>query len=243
MLKTIFDAPLLFTQRAAPRSAILAGMAAACIAMALPANAATSLLDVTGAGDSSQTILAGQGAAVSFRFARAFNDVSISAGLLCIACNGTAWLLKDQIGAATQLTDIVATANYNLTTSASPLFTGLDLAAGDYYLLLTIGGSTGGAGWLASGTPSITLAPDVFYNGGLFAEDLDALAYRSTFLVQFGGPAMHFRIDTAATIDPPPGGGGGGAVPEPASWAMLVMGFGFVGAGLRRRTRVTAIAA
>jgi hypothetical protein len=133
-------------------------MATACIAMAVPANAATSLLDVAGAGDSSQTILAGQGAAVSFRFASAFNDVSISAGLLCIACNGTAWLLKDQIGAATQLADIVATANYNLTTSASPLFTGLDLAAGDYYLLLTIGGSTGGAGWLASGMPSITLA-------------------------------------------------------------------------------------
>ncbi len=29
--------------------------------------------------------------------------------------------------------------------------------------------------------------------------------------------------------------GGGGAVPEPASWAMMIAGFGLVGAGLRRR--------
>ena len=32
------------------------------------------------------------------------------------------------------------------------------------------------------------------------------------------------------------------AVPEPASWAMLIMGFGLVGAAARRR-RVTAVAA
>jgi PEP-CTERM motif len=34
------------------------------------------------------------------------------------------------------------------------------------------------------------------------------------------------------------GGGGGGAVPEPATWAMMIMGFGFVGGAMRRR-RVT----
>ena len=33
--------------------------------------------------------------------------------------------------------------------------------------------------------------------------------------------------------------GGGGGVPEPATWAMMIMGFGFVGnAARRRRTRV-----
>jgi hypothetical protein len=32
------------------------------------------------------------------------------------------------------------------------------------------------------------------------------------------------------------------AVPEPATWAMMVSGFGFVGAATRRRTRVTALA-
>jgi hypothetical protein len=33
---------------------------------------------------------------------------------------------------------------------------------------------------------------------------------------------------------------GGGAVPEPASWAMLIAGFGLVGAAARRRRAVTA---
>jgi hypothetical protein len=46
---------------------------------------------------------------------------------------------------------------------------------------------------------------------------------------------------------PPPGGGGGGvtppppppgpAVPEPATWAMMIIGFGLLGAFLRRRSR------
>jgi hypothetical protein len=33
-------------------------------------------------------------------------------------------------------------------------------------------------------------------------------------------------------------GGPGGAVPEPATWAMLILGFGMVGAGMRMRRRL-----
>lgn len=36
--------------------------------------------------------------------------------------------------------------------------------------------------------------------------------------------------------------GGGGVIPEPGTWAMLIAGFGLVGAGLRRR-RATALTA
>lgn len=50
---------------------------------------------------------------------------------------------------------------------------------------------------------------------------------------------------TPVTIEwPIPGGGGGGGgtgvVPEPASWAMLIAGFGLTGAAMRRRRRVAA---
>ncbi len=40
-----------------------------------------------------------------------------------------------------------------------------------------------------------------------------------------------------------PGGGDGNPslVPEPASWAMMVFGFGLVGAGMRRRTRTPVV--
>ncbi|MBL8556893.1 MAG: PEPxxWA-CTERM sorting domain-containing protein [Phenylobacterium sp.] len=44
--------------------------------------------------------------------------------------------------------------------------------------------------------------------------------------------------------DPDPGPGGGdppvGGVPEPATWALMLVGFGAAGAGLRRRRRVLA---
>jgi len=38
------------------------------------------------------------------------------------------------------------------------------------------------------------------------------------------------------------GGGSPGAIPEPASWAMMIVGFGLVGVGVRRR-RFAAMAA
>ena len=50
-----------------------------------------------------------------------------------------------------------------------------------------------------------------------------------------------FGEDQAATLTVSGIGGGGGAVPEPASWAMLIAGFGLTGAAMRRR-RQQAIA-
>jgi PEP-CTERM motif len=42
------------------------------------------------------------------------------------------------------------------------------------------------------------------------------------------------------SMDPPPGNGGVGAVPEPATWAMMILGFGAAGALLRRRRAALA---
>ncbi len=42
---------------------------------------------------------------------------------------------------------------------------------------------------------------------------------------------------------PPPPPGGGGVVPEPASWAMLIAGFGLVGSALRRRRPLATVTA
>lgn len=43
-----------------------------------------------------------------------------------------------------------------------------------------------------------------------------------------------------ACVPAGPGPGGGAAVPEPATWALMIAGFGMAGAGLRRRRAVTA---
>jgi hypothetical protein len=67
---------------------------------------------------------------------------------------------------------------------------------------------------------------DVSLSGGVLSIDLGGLplSLRSTIRIGFG--------DTAGPPAPPPA-----AVPEPASWAMLIAGFAMVGASLRRRSR------
>ncbi len=49
----------------------------------------------------------------------------------------------------------------------------------------------------------------------------------------------------AAIVTPPNGGGGGGVgvIPEPATWAMMIAGFGLVGAAARRRREGRAVSA
>ena len=72
------------------------------------------------------------------------------------------------------------------------------------------------------------------FNGALSAENL--LFYRND---------AHFNYGNADCANANCGGGGftvqlGGGVPEPATWALMVMGFGAVGLGLRRRRETVA---
>lgn len=64
------------------------------------------------------------------------------------------------------------------------------------------------------------------------------------YTIAFSGTARSVLFQGAAfddiTIGAPGGGPGVGGVPEPASWAMLIAGFGLTGAAMRRR-RVVAV--
>ncbi|QMW24660.1 PEP-CTERM sorting domain-containing protein [Sandaracinobacteroides saxicola] len=55
-----------------------------------------------------------------------------------------------------------------------------------------------------------------------------------------GGYGRAFRANTSGGFasDPPPS-----FVPEPATWAMLIMGFGLVGVAMRRRTNTARVTA
>jgi hypothetical protein len=52
---------------------------------------------------------------------------------------------------------------------------------------------------------------------------------------------LSFTSDSGTFLSAPPGIGG--AAPEPASWALMIAGFGFAGAMLRRRRREALVAA
>ncbi|MEI6487033.1 MAG: PEPxxWA-CTERM sorting domain-containing protein [Sphingomonadales bacterium] len=108
-------------------------------------------------------------------------------------------------------------------------------------------GALGGSGGLFSTDPSspIAFTSDVLIIPPLAAADF-SLAFTSiTPLFQvagngFGKPFKAASVGSfAGAEDFGPGGGG---VPEPASWAMMLGGFGLVGASARRR-RVAVVAA
>lgn len=50
------------------------------------------------------------------------------------------------------------------------------------------------------------------------------------------------RVTITGVTSVPPGTIGSGAVPEPSTWAMMILGFGAVGATLRRRQQTARIA-
>lgn len=85
-----------------------------------------------------------------------------------------------------------------------------NLAAGNYW----VGFGTSGPSGMFSGAPS-PLSNFAFTSGG------------NWFSNPFSSDNIGVRISGVPT--------GGGAVPEPASWAMMIAGFGLVGGAMRRR--------
>lgn len=70
-------------------------------------------------------------------------------------------------------------------------------------------------------------------NPALELDPGDATAFVTGLTFATAGTAS--LTQTPVTIEWPIPGGGNGAVPEPASWAMLIAGFGLTGAFMRRR--------
>jgi uncharacterized repeat protein (TIGR03803 family) len=70
--------------------------------------------------------------------------------------------------------------------------------------------------------------------GGLYADASGALYGTASFGGDFGYGAVFKLTDTGFAV------ASVGGVPEPSSWAMLVLGFGVVGVATRRRQRATA---
>ncbi len=87
------------------------------------------------------------------------------------------------------------------------------------------------------GTYDLTLA-STYTSAFLMSSGGTAASAQATFLAGLGSGLTYLNIHTINN----PGGeirGQVGAVPEPATWAMMLAGFGMMGAGMRYRRRST----
>jgi hypothetical protein len=95
---------------------------------------------------------------------------------------------------------------------------------------LQIGGNLNGIGAVAPGTDDFTF----LFDPALASQSVNLL-YTTTAATGFGSFFDGTVTLTQATQVTP-------GLPEPATWAMMLLGFGAVGLALRRRRRIPAIA-
>jgi len=115
---------------------------------------------------------------------------------------------------------------------------------------ITVALSSDGINWSVGFelSPGLAVATGVtkdYYYGGssstpaeLFVTSLDL----SDWGFGAGDSLAAIRITGTTELDLIRAAGLGGAVPEPASWAMMIAGFGLVGGTMRRQKRATAFA-
>lgn len=130
------------------------------------------------------------------------------------------------------VTNVTGTQTVGAVTSA--IFGTSPYAVADNRFLDPVGGS--GQRFTISGVSYATLslgAFNMFWNGGNFdvSSNVDPGGYVSS------GHPMDFRVGTAGLTSET-----AGAVPEPTSWALMIVGFGGVGATLRRRRQHRTVA-
>ena len=227
--------------------AFAAAAAAAVLAAAVPAAADTLIgfTDNSPTGGASIFLGGDRSAAVNWTQTVAAQNVTLSAILRSNVGAGPAnWWLTTALGPAATTADIVASGVYQAPVMASSnnfdtmayttLATGLDLdlAAGDYYLVLrgvaspTFDFTTA---WIGDTAPTTPLAPGFTLGAYSFSPTGGPFgAFNTSPLYQ----TYVFGLESLPTA--------GADVPEPATWALMLAGFGAVGAVLRRRERAVA---
>jgi hypothetical protein len=128
------------------------------------------------------------------------------------------------VASATVLSTDVVSGHFRWA-SVSPIV----LAAGTYVIGAQYVGGSGGV--FASDAQGVTTAPGFTWLGDrqTGGAGLNQPTYQNNNYGTNGIPYANLSFT-----------GGGGGVPEPATWAMMIVGFGLAGAALRGRRTVTA---
>jgi len=221
-----------------------AAVAAVSMACAAPAMAGTLIgfTDTNPTSDSSIGLGTGQGfLAAGWSQSVAASNVAVSALLYGSGASASvAWWITTAIGPGATASDVVATgtatappslnaADFNSAPFTS-LATGLSLAAGDYYLVV-LGKAPVASSWNNS-EATATLAQGFSLGGSYFGFPAASFAPASPLFPfsQFSYSGLIYEVEGDLTV----------GVPEPAAWALMLLGFGATGAAIRRRKRVDA---
>ncbi|MDH5773388.1 MAG: hypothetical protein OEZ57_00545 [Nitrospirota bacterium] len=178
---------------------------------------ANTILDITGLGDTGQIIEADQAVAVAFTLTNTFTNVSVTADILCIACQGGVWLHQNSLGAGASFGDTLDAFAFASNTS-TPFFSGFTLNPGLYFLILAI--DSGSAVWSGSITPTIFEAPGIMDEFDFHSTNTQAFVPQSDFGIIFGEGTLHYTVEG----DPMTGGGTMTPVPEPSTAEFFLLG-------------------
>ncbi len=215
----------------------LARLAALSLLFLAETAQATVLLNVSGVGSTGQLLQSRTAAAVSFTLDQSYTSVSISADLVCVNCSGKVVLMKDRVGPTATLADFITGESLKESSGTSPLFSGLDLSRGEYFLIFANAGDTGAAGWTGADPATITMLAGITRGFDLYAGSLDSVTYNSGFQGVLGTRALLYSITGDAA-------GETSAVPEPGTWMLMILGFGLTAFHLRRsRSKINPLPA
>lgn len=216
-------------------------VAASLIAIAAPASAATFVLGGSSADSATKTFIAGGETLTAYGFTYAGTPGSVNLSTSFAAApirQSSAGLGVCQSGeAGDQCTQVDSngvnealafSSSTGAFTIGSAVFSIID--SNDTLKAVGFDGTNlvnlGFGGTFASGLTGAGIASTTAIGGNTYRVDFSGLGnFQYIAFLQQNDSDDGFRVNSVTT----------GAVPEPATWAMMITGFGFVGGAMRRR--------
>jgi len=198
------------------------------LACALAPITANALPIVTVSGPDNTGVLLGPGvepdaAAMAFSISESLTDVSISAPITCVGCTGSVWLHSRTLGSSSQLGDLVIADALTPRPLTAPLFSGVDLSPGLYFLIASI--ETGFGIWSGSEQSSaqVELAAGATAGPYFTADQVPGFVPFGDFDVVLGG-LLHLTVTGNPIV---------ASVPE--SGSLILLGMAMLGLLVRRK--------